>query len=49
MESAEEAKGALSELYALLDRAARKRVLHPNVAARRKARVARHVRKLAGD
>ncbi|MFQ5678279.1 MAG: 30S ribosomal protein S20 [Gemmatimonadota bacterium] len=48
-ESAEEVEGALSRLYTLLDRAANKRILHPNAAARRKARVARHLRKLAED
>lgn len=43
LESDEGADELMSELYALLDRAARRRVLHPNAAARRKARVARHV------
>jgi ribosomal protein S20 len=47
MDSAEEARTALSELYAALDRAARKNVVHPNTAARQKARAARHVQRLA--
>lgn len=49
LESAEGADEQLSELYGLLDRAARRRVLHPKAAARRKARVARHVRSLKAD
>ncbi len=49
MESAEEAKPALSELYAVLDRAARRRVIQPNAAARQKARVARHVLRLTQE
>jgi len=48
MDSAEGAQAALSELYALLDRAARRNVIPPNAAARQKARAARHVRHLAG-
>ena len=47
MDSAEEAQAALRELYTMLDRAAARRVLHPNTAARRKARLARHVRELS--
>lgn len=43
MESAEEANAALPELYAVLDRAAQRRIIQPNAAARQKARVARHV------
>lgn len=46
LESPEGAEELLAELYALLDKAARKRVLHPNAADRRKARAARHVRRL---
>ena len=49
MESAEEAKPALSELYAVLDRAARRRVIQPNAAARQKARLARHVLRLTRE
>lgn len=47
MDSKAEANPALSDLYRLLDRAARRRILPPNAAARQKARVARHVRGLA--
>ena len=47
MDSAEEAQAALRELYTMLDRAATRHVLHPNTAARRKARLARHVRQLS--
>ena len=46
MESSEDAQEALSELYGLLDRAAAQRVLHPNTASRKKARLARHVEQL---
>lgn len=49
LESAEGADEQVSELHGLLDRAARQGVLHPNAAARRKARVARHVRSLKAD
>jgi small subunit ribosomal protein S20 len=48
MDSADEAQAALSELYTVLDRAARKNVIPPNTAARQKARAARHVNRLAG-
>ncbi len=48
MDSADEAKSALSELYTALDRAARKNVIPRNTAARQKARAARHVNRLAG-
>ena len=47
MESPDEAQAALSDLYSMLDRAAARRVLHPNTAARRKAQLARHVEKLS--
>lgn len=47
-ESREEAEEALSELYALLDRAAAKNVMHPNKAARKKSQLARHVESLQG-
>ena len=39
----EEAEAAVREASAILDRAARKGVLHPNNAARRKSRLARHL------
>ena len=45
-ESFEEAEERLQELYALLDRAAAKGVLHENKAAREKSRLARHVEAL---
>lgn len=45
-ESAEEAEDRLQELYALLDRAAAKDVIHENKAAREKSRLARHVEEL---
>lgn len=47
MTSPEEAEEALPQLYSLLDRAARRRVIHPSAAARRKSQVARHVRGLS--
>lgn len=46
-DSREEAEEQLSELYALLDRAAGKGVIHPNKAAREKSRLARHVEELS--
>jgi len=42
-QSSEERQELLNLLYSLLDKAARKRVLHPNTAARRKSRLARLV------
>ena len=48
MESAEGAEAALSDLYTVLDRAARKNVIPPNAASRQKARAARHVNGLIG-
>jgi small subunit ribosomal protein S20 len=42
-ETPEERRELLNLLYSLLDKAARKRVLHPNTAARRKSRLARLV------
>lgn len=49
MDSADEAREALGELYSLLDRAAGRNIIHPNAAARRKAQAARHVEGLAED
>ena len=46
LESAEGADRQLAELYSLLDRAARRRVIHPNAVDRHKARAARHVESL---
>jgi len=48
MDTADGAQDALAELYALLDRAARKNTIPPNAAARQKARAARHVQRLVG-
>lgn len=48
-DTAEGADERLSELYALLDRAARRNVIPPNAAARRKARLARHVQRLSSS
>ena len=45
-DSAEEAEERLQELYALLDRAAAKGVIHENKAAREKSKLARHVEDL---
>lgn len=45
-ESVDEAEELLRELYALLDRAAGKDVIHPNKAARKKSRLAREVEEL---
>lgn len=42
-ESHEEAEELLQEMYALLDRAVGKGVIHENKAAREKSRLARHV------
>lgn len=42
-DSAREAEDRLQELYALLDRAAAKDVIHENKAAREKSRLARRV------
>ena len=46
MESRSEADGALSGLYRILDRAARRGIIKLNTAARQKARVAKHVQSL---
>lgn len=47
-ESAAEAEASVKQLYSLLDKAAGRRILHPNAAARQKARLARHVGGLQG-
>lgn len=47
-ESAAEAEASLNQLYSLLDKAAGRRILHPNAAARQKARLARHLGRLRG-
>jgi small subunit ribosomal protein S20 len=46
--SAEERASETGEAVRALDRAASKRILHPNNAARRKSRLARKLAKLAG-
>lgn len=48
MEDPEEAREALDRLYAELDRAAAKGVIHPNKAARKKSQAAAHVESLSG-
>ena len=47
-ESAAEAEPAVKRLYSLLDKAAGRRIVHPNAAARQKARLARHLSGLKG-
>lgn len=44
--SREEAEEAYRKLASLLDRAARKRILHPNAAARHKSRLAQRLSQL---
>lgn len=46
MDAPDEAREALSEVYSVLDRAARRNIIHPNTASRQKARLARHVQRL---
>lgn len=48
MDSPEEAREELNSLYALLDRAAGKNVMHPNKAARKKSQLAKHLDSLTG-
>lgn len=48
MDDPDEAREALDRLYAELDRAAAKGVLHPNKAARKKSQAASHVESLSG-
>lgn len=45
-DSLEEAEALLNELYAALDRAAGKNVMHPNKAARKKSQLAKIVDEL---
>lgn len=47
MESSADAEAALNEVYSALDRAARKRIIPKQAAARQKARLARHVQSLS--
>ncbi len=43
----EEAKNSVNELYSMVDKAVRKRVLSPNAAARQKSRLTRHLAEAA--
>lgn len=45
-ETAEEGQASLTAAVSLIDRAARRRLIHPNRAARLKSRLARHVASL---
>lgn len=42
----EEATAAIAEAAGILDRAAKRRVIHPNAASRHKSRMMRHLNKL---
>lgn len=44
--NAEEAKTALKSIYSQVDKAAKKRVIHPNTASRRKSRLMRNLLKI---
>jgi small subunit ribosomal protein S20 len=48
-EDAETAQARLAEATSLLDRAARRRLLHPNKVARLKSQLHRHVKELSGS
>jgi len=43
----DEAKKTLAKVYSLLDKAAKKNIIHPNTASRKKARLARKISKAA--
>ena len=43
----DEAKKMLGKVYSLLDKAAKKNIIHPNTASRKKARLARKISKAA--
>jgi len=43
----DEAKKTLGKVYSLLDKAAKKNIIHPNTANRKKARLARKISKAA--
>lgn len=47
-ETAEAAQAALRDAVSLIDRAATKRLMHPNRAARLKSQLARHAASLSG-
>lgn len=44
----DEAKTLLKRVYSLLDKAAKKRTIHPNKASRRKSRLTRSLLKIKG-
>jgi small subunit ribosomal protein S20 len=46
--SSDEAQAAIREATAVLDRAAKRRVIHPNAASRHKSRLMRQLNKAAG-
>lgn len=46
--SQDEAQAAIREAMSVLDRAAKRRVIHPNAAARRKSRLMLQLNKVAG-
>ena len=48
-ETAEAAQAHMKEAVALLDRAATKRLIHPNRVARIKSQIARHVNEMAAS
>ncbi len=48
-ETAEVAQAHMKDAVALLDRAATKRLLHPNKVARIKSQIARHVNGMSGS
>lgn len=48
-DSVEEAEGLLDRLYAELDRAAGKNVMHPNKASRKKSQLAKVVQELRDE
>lgn len=42
-----EAKAVLGKVFSLLDKAAKKKIIHPNTASRKKSRLARRISKSA--
>ncbi len=46
-EAAPEAQTALDQVVSIIDRAARRGIIHPNAAARHKSRLTKHVRALS--
>jgi small subunit ribosomal protein S20 len=47
LKSIEEAKTFLKKVYSQLDKAAKKRIIHPATASRKKSRLAKRLRKAA--